>query len=91
MGLAQLGLIVKLMEEAIPKIGATSEAGKDLLQALTRISKHIPPGTVSPASENNQLESLRMKQAQAGPQIAAMRAPGAGAGAPPPMPAAAAA
>ncbi len=85
MGLAQLGLIVKLMEEAIPKVGATSEAGRDLLQALTRLSKHIPPGAVSPAAEKNQMESMMLKQAQAGPQIAAMRQGGAG-GAPPPAP-----
>ena len=78
-GLQVVGIIVKLMEEAIPRVGASTEVGQDLLKALQAIAKHVPPGTVSPAGEKNQMEQMMMKQRQAGPQIAAMRAqqPGA--------------
>jgi len=80
----RLGVALKMLEQTVPLLGAASEAGRDVLQALTRLSKHIQPGAVSPAAEKNQLDAMRMRQAQAGPQIAQMRAAqGGGAGAPP--------
>ena len=72
-GLQQLGVIVSLMEKTIPLLGSASEPGKDLLKALSTLSKHIPPGAVSPAAQQNTMQSLMMKQAQMGPQIQAMR------------------
>lgn len=82
-GLARLGLIMKLMEETIPALGAASEPGKDVLKALQLVAKHIPPGTNSPATEKNQVQQLMLSQAQAGPRIAQMRQAMAGGGAPP--------
>lgn len=75
-GIQRLGLIVKLMEQTVPLLGAASEPGKDLLQALTRLSKHVPPGAVSPASQQNTMQNLMMRQAQMGPAMAAMRGAG---------------
>lgn len=61
------------MSDAVPLLGASSDPGKDLLKALQSLAKHIPPGSVSPAAEQNTMQSLAMKQAQQGPQIQQMR------------------
>ena len=85
-GLARLGIIVRLMEETVPLIGASSEPGKELLRALSSLAKHVPPGAVSPSIEQNAMQKMAMQQRQMGPQIAAMRQMGAGgspSGAPP--------
>ncbi len=63
-----------MMEDTVPLLGAATEPGRDLLKALTLLSKHIPAGTVSPAAQQNTMQSMMLKQAQMGPQIAAMRA-----------------
>jgi len=87
-GMAKLGLIVRQLEQIVPLLGAGTEAGKDVLKALTSLSKHVPPGAVSPGVENSALQGLMLKQRQQTPQIAQMRAALAqqkpeGAGAPP--------
>ena len=95
-GRAKLGLVVRLLESLVSPLGASTEAGKDVLKALTSLSKHVPPGAVSPGVEQTSLMKLMVDQKQQQPQIAAMRAamsgqqpnPGGGA-APPPSPAAA--
>lgn len=88
-----LGLVIRLMGELIPKVGAASPIGLDLAGTIQKLAKHVQPGAVSPAGEKNQVEALRLKQQTMAPQLAAMRAqggpPGAGAppgGATPPMP-----
>lgn len=80
-GIQRLGVALKMLESTVPLLGAVSEPGKDVLKALSLLSKHIQPGAVSPAGEKNQMEAMMMRQQQQAPQIAAMRA--AQAGAPP--------
>lgn len=92
--MAKLGLIVRLLEQIVPLLGAGTEAGKDVLKSLTTLSKHVPPGAVSPGVESSALQKLQMMQKQQTPQIAAMRAAmaqkaGGGGEAPPAPPAAA--
>lgn len=92
--LAKLGLVVRLLESLVQPLGAGTEAGKDVLKALTSLSKHVPPGAVSPGVEQTSLMKLQQDQRQQQPQIAAMRAAMAGpqnsgAGAPPAPPPAA--
>lgn len=85
-GLATLSVVVRLLtEKVLPSLGATSEAGRDVLKALTSLSKHVTPGSVSTGVEQTALTALQNASRQAAPQIAAMRAaqPAAG-GAPPP-------
>ena len=90
-GLAKLGLVVRMLESLVPSLGAGTEAGKDVLKALTSLSKHVPPGAVSPGIEQTSLMKMMQDQRQQQPQIAAMRAamsgqpPGGGAP-PPPAP-----
>ena len=93
-GMAKLGLIVRLLESIVPSLGAGTEAGKDVLKALTSLSKHVPPGAVSPGVEQSSVMKLMQDQRQQTPQIAAMRAamsgqqnPGAGTPPPPQPPA----
>ena len=72
--LAKLGQVVRILESLVPQLGAGTEAGKDVLKALTSLSKHVPPGAVSPGIEQTALKKMMMEQQQQGPQIAAMRA-----------------
>ncbi len=65
-GLQKLGVLVKAMEELIPMFGATSEPGKDILDALRKLAKHIPTGSVSPASQRNTIQEMMMKAQQNG-------------------------
>lgn len=93
-GLQALGMALKVLEKSLSLLGATSEAGLDVMDAIKKLAKHVPTGAVGPAGEKNQLQSMMIQQQQQGPQIAAMRAQqGAGAGqagaAPPPQAAAA--
>lgn len=98
-GLAKLGLVVRQLEQLVPLLGVGTEAGKDVIKALTSLSKHVQPGAVSPGAEQTGLQNMLMKLRQQGPQLAQMRqqmsgggkpgGEGGGAGAPPPMPQAA--
>lgn len=84
-GLAQLGLVVQLLtEKVLPALGATSEAGKDVLSILPRLAKHIPPGAMPSGIGISAMQGLLQNQKQMAPQIAAMRSAmgGAGGGAP---------
>lgn len=69
-------------------VGSTSEVGKGVLDALKGLTKHIPPGAVSPGQEGNQLRGMQQKNMQNGQQLAALRqmqgGPDGGGGAPPP-------
>lgn len=84
-GVAKLGLAVKILESVLPMLGAGSESGKAVLEALNKLSKHVQPGSISSGVEQTGLQDLMNKVRQNAPQIAAMRASQpAGAGAPPP-------
>lgn len=77
-GMAKLGLAIRLLESIVPQLGAGTEAGRDVLKALTSLSKHLPPGAVSPGVEKTSLMNMMQSQRQQQPQIAAMRAAMAG-------------
>ena len=78
-----MGMAIMALEQAVPLLGAASEPGKDVLQAITRLSKHVPPGTVTPADVKNMLDALMMKQQQFGQQMQQMKAAPGGAPQPP--------
>lgn len=73
-GLARLGVVVKLLADIVPMLPPNTEPGKDVLQCLQRLSKHIQPGAVSPGVEQASMARLAAQQRQMGPQIAQMRA-----------------
>jgi len=93
-----LGIVaqaVRLLEKALPMLGAETEPGKDVMRALPMLSKHIPPGAMNQGVENTALQQLMMQQRQQAPMLAALRAMqggqagGGGQAAPPAPPAAA--
>lgn len=68
-----MGLVVKQLESMLPLFGANSDAGQDILDSIKRLAKHVPPGSVSPAAENNTMQSMMMKQQQMAPMMAAQQ------------------
>lgn len=82
-GLQKLAMVLKQLEELVPMFGAGSDPGKDVLQALTRLSKHVPAGSSSPASERDQIQQMAMRNTQQNQMLQAVRqgqqSPGAGA------------
>jgi hypothetical protein len=75
-------MAVKLLESALAKVGATSPIGDAVMKALNGLAKHIPPGTVSPAGEQNEIQNMAMRNVQQQGQVAAMRGAGGGGGPP---------
>lgn len=72
-GLQRLGLVVKQLEELIPMFGAASEPGKACLDALNKLVKLVPAGSVSPASEKSNIENMAMRNTQANQQMQAIK------------------
>jgi len=77
-GAARLAMIVRLMEQTIPMLGAGTEAGRDLLQATSRLAKHVSSGSGNQGVENAAMTNAMAQQRQMAPIIAQMRAAGAG-------------
>jgi cell division protein FtsB len=69
----RLGLVIKQLEELIPMAGATSEMGKAVLEALNKLVKYVPAGSVNPAQQKNQIESMAQKNAQQNQQMQALK------------------
>ena len=78
----RLGLVIKQLEELIPMAGATSEIGKACLDALNKLVKYVPPGSVNPAAAKNNIEQMAMKNAQNNQQMQAIKQQSAGGGQP---------
>lgn len=51
-------------------LGASSAEGKEVMRALTNLSKHLPPGSVSPGIEQTAMQNFMSQQRQAAPQQA---------------------
>jgi hypothetical protein len=86
----KLGLVVKQLTDLLPMLGAASEPGKDVLKAIQMLAKHVPPGAVTPAGEQQQLQNMQLKNAQNNQQMQMLRQQmGQGGGASPGMPRAA--
>ena len=68
-GMQKLGVIIKQLEEALPLLGATSEPGMAIMDAIKKFSKFVPSGSVTPAGQRNQLEQQLLKQGQTNQQM----------------------
>lgn len=91
-GLQKLGILVKQMEQILPEVGASSEAGQAVLKALNSLVKFVPAGSVTPAAQKNSIEAQQRAMAQNNQQMQAlqqMRMQGAQGAKPPGMGAAA--
>src|SRR5712671_6294591 len=91
-GMQTLGVIVKQLEDVLPALGASSEAGQAVLKALSSLVKFVPNGSVTPAAQKNSIEAQQRNMAQNNQQMQALKqrlmgAGGApGGGQPPPQP-----
>lgn len=75
-------MVIKQMTELFSMLGPGSEVGKDVLKALNTLSKHVPPGSVTPAAEKNGIEQMALKNAQQSQQMQQLKQQGAGGQAP---------
>jgi lysophospholipase L1-like esterase len=73
-GLQRLGLVVQQLQELLPQLGSGSDAGQAVLKALTGLSKFVPPGSVTPAAQKQQLERMAQAQQQGNQQMQALAA-----------------
>lgn len=81
-GLQKLGSVVKQLEDLIPLFGVTTEAGQAVMDTLKKLVKFVPPGSVTPAGEKNQIEQMMMKNVANNQQVQALRQSQMGGGAP---------
>lgn len=75
-GIAILANATRLLEFALPMLGAGSDPGKDVISALRLIAKHVTPGGSAGGVEQNALRSMMLnKQQQAqNPTLQALQA-----------------
>lgn len=83
-GMAIMSQAIRLLEKALPMLGAESDAGREVLSALGRLAKHLPAGSTSPGVEMSSLQKLLMEQRQQNPMMALMRQQQQGGGVAPP-------
>jgi hypothetical protein len=60
----KIGTAVNQLTEALKMVGATSEIGQAIMKGMTTLAKVIPPGSVNPQSESNNLQQAEMKNQQ---------------------------
>ena len=72
-GLQKLGVLVKQMEGMLPELGATSDAGKVVLECLNKLVKFVPAGSVTPAAQKNSIEAQQRMMAQNNQQAQAVQ------------------
>lgn len=73
-GLKLVGLGLMALENAIPLVGASTPEGADVLKSIQSLSKHIPPGTVTPQDIKNVVQKLMLTMQQGQQQMQAMQA-----------------
>jgi len=87
LGVAAVGQItwaVKLLETALPLVGASSEIGKDVMKALQSLTKHVQ-GPELPGVDNTTLQNAAMANTKDQGLMQLLRGQDMGAaGAPPP-------
>lgn len=79
-GMKKIGLILDAIAETVPLVGAASEAGQALTEAMRKLAKFVPPGAVSPADKMNATRATMMKQQQQGAMMKQLQSGGGAAG-----------
>lgn len=79
----RVGVVLKQLEQLVPMLGSTSPNGKIIMDVIGKLSKLVPPGSVTPAAMKNNVESLALQNAQQNQQMQALRAQGGAGGAKP--------
>lgn len=73
-GLQKLGVVVKQLEGLLPEVGAGSDIGKAVLDALNKLVKFVPNGSVTPAAQKNSIDAQQRQMAQNNQQMQAIQA-----------------
>jgi hypothetical protein len=68
-----MGVVIKQLTDVLQMVGAGSDLGKDVLKAMSILTKHVPSGSVTPADERNQLERQMMQNTQNTQQSAQLK------------------
>lgn len=87
--LQKLGVLVKEMESLIPMLGVATDEGKAVYDALGKLAKFVPSGSVTPASQRNVTQEMMQRANQNGQmqkQLDQQRAQGGAGGQPPQQP-----
>lgn len=76
MGMTKLALVVQQLGDIVPLVGAASETGQAVVEAIRKLAKHVQPGSATDADKTNQMKQMMARQTQMAPQLAALRAQG---------------
>lgn len=79
-----LSVGVKVLEKSFALLGVGTEPGRDVLDALKRLSKHVPAGDLPSGVENNAAQGIMDQNKQNSTLMALMKQRAAGVGASPP-------
>lgn len=72
--LTQVSWAVRILEKALPVLGATSPVGKDIMGAIKSLAKHTPTEQMSTGVENNTLQQMMMGAKTEQPQTQLLKA-----------------
>ena len=64
---------MKQLESLLPEVGAGSDIGKAVLDALNKLVKFVPSGSVTPAAQKNSIEAQQRQMAQNNQQMQAVQ------------------
>lgn len=70
---AKLVWAVKILEQVLPAFGAGSDEGKDVMKALSSLSRHIGAGAGSPGVEASAMQKMFLESRQDNPMLDAMK------------------
>jgi hypothetical protein len=90
-GKQKLAMAIKVLQDALPLYGASSDEGQIILKCLKDLGKMAQPGDIGQAATMNGLQQMMLKAAQQGKTQQGLAQPkpeggpgGAAGGAPPP-------
>jgi len=84
--MAQIGVIVRLMERALQLLPVGSEPWKDMAKSMNQLARHVPPNPAMGGVENTAMKGIMQQQQQMAPLIAQMRGAPAAPSGPQPQP-----
>jgi len=71
----------RMLEKALPGLGAETEPGQAVMKAIASLSKHVPEGSTSSGIQNTAMQNFLMQQRQGGPLAGVLAALQQGGGA----------
>jgi len=72
-GLQRLAVAVKILQSAVPFLEISSDEGKTVMDALKKLGALVPPGAVSPAGEQNEMQNMQLRAMQQSKDAQQMR------------------